>query len=251
MTPAVALFDLFLVIHIVAGAVGLVAFWVPVFGRKGGDAHRRWGRVFARCIMAAGVCAVVMSLVTLGWPLDTHPKLTDAAMVRGLFGWMMLYLAALTISLVWHGMSAVALKNRHGEHRRWLPVALQLLVVALALNCAIQGLRIGQPLMMGISIVGFASAGTNLWFMFARAPWRLQHLIEHFKASVGAGISVYTAFFAFGAVRLHPSSAFDPLLWAAPLCVGLGIIFWHFAKTMRLKRRVAQRPPGNAPARGT
>lgn len=249
MEPAVLIFDAALAVHVAAGAIGLVAFWVPVIGRKGGERHRFWGRVFARSIMVAGLCAVGMSLISLGWPLETHPKLTDAAMIRGLFGWMMLYLAVLTVSLVHHGVSAMTLKARHEEHRRPAPIALQLAVVALAVNCAVQGWRIDQPLMMGIAVVGLASAGTNLWFMLNPKPWRLQHLIEHFKASVGAGISVYTAFFAFGAVRLHPKSAFDPLLWAAPLSVGLAIIFWHFGKTIRLRKRQTQRE--NAAARGT
>jgi hypothetical protein len=241
LDPVILVFDVFLVIHIVAGAVGLVTFWIPVIGRKGSDSHKKWGRIFSRCIMTAGICAIAMSLVSLGWPLETHPKLADAMMVRGLFGWMMLYLAILTVSLVWHGLKAVELKGAHGEHRRWFPVLLQIAVIVSALNCAIRGYLIDQPLMMGIAVIGLASAVTNLWFIFTPAPWRLQYLIEHFKALVGAGISVYTAFFAFGAVRLHPKSAFDPLLWATPCTVGLGIILWHFVKTMKLKRQQAAR----------
>ncbi len=248
MSPYLLVFDLALAIHIAAGAVGLVSFWVPVVGRKGADRHRWWGRIFARCIMAAGLCAIVMSTISLGWPLETHPKLTDAALVRGLFGWMMLYLAVLTVSLVSHGIGAVEHKAEHAQHRRAGPLALQILVAILAVNCAAQGWLIGQPLMMGIAVIGIASAATNLWFMLNPTPWRLQYLIEHFKASVGAGISVYTAFFAFGAVRLHPKSAFDPLLWALPLTVGLAIIIWHFAKTIRLRK---PRPRRDAAARGT
>ena len=240
------LFDIALAIHIAAGAVGLVSFWIPVAGRKGADRHRWWGRIFARCILAAGLCAIVMSLISIAWPLQTHPKLQDEALVRGLFGWMMLYLAVLTVSLVTHGLNSVEHKGSHAEHRRFGSLALQGLVIVLALNCAVQGYLIGQPLMMGIAVIGVASAATNLWFMLNPAPWRLQYLIEHFKASVGAGISVYTAFFAFGAVRLHPKSAFDPLLWALPLTVGLSIIIWHFAKTIRL-RKPARRRSAAAP----
>ena len=62
---------------------------------------------FSRTIMVTGLCAIGMSLCSLMWPLETHPKLTDIAMVRGMFGWMMLYLAILTVSLVWHGLKSV------------------------------------------------------------------------------------------------------------------------------------------------
>jgi hypothetical protein len=44
---------------------------------------------------------------------------------------------------------------------------------------------------------------------------------------VGAGISVYTAFFAFGAVRLMPELALTPTLWAIPLVIGLSLIVYH------------------------
>jgi hypothetical protein len=241
LTPVILIFDAFLAVHVVAGAIGLVTFWLPVIGRKGSDPHKRWGRVFARCIMAAGLCAMGMSLLSLGWPLETHPKMTDAALVQALFGWMMLNLAILTVSLVWHGLKAVELKADHGAHRQWFPVLLQISVIVAALNCAIRGYLIGQPLMMGISVIGIASAVTNLWFIATPAPWRMQYLIEHFKALVGAGISVYKAFFAFGAVRLHPKSAFDPLLWATPCTIGLLIIIWHWWKAQKVKRQQADR----------
>ena len=50
----------------------------------------------------------------------------------------------------------------------------------------------------------------------------------------GAGISVYTAFFAFGAVRFIPELALQPGLWAVPLIVGLTLIIYH--------QRVVTRP---------
>ncbi len=47
------------------------------------------------------------------------------------------------------------------------------------------------------------------------------------KALVGAGISVYTAFMAFGSVRIFPELALHPAMWAIPLSVGMVIIIWH------------------------
>ena len=52
---------------------------------------------------------------------------------------------------------------------------------------------------------------------------------------VGTGISVYTAFFAFGAVRIAPDVALNPILWAVPLLVGLAIIGYHMWKLPREK----------------
>jgi hypothetical protein len=222
------LFHGFVAAHIATGAVGLVLFWVPVIGRKGGATHRRIGDIFARCILATGISAVGMSLCTLYDPLGTHPDLPDTVMVRGLFGWMMMYLAILTISLVWHGRMTVRNKADHLANRAAFPVALQLAAIAAALFCATQGALIGQPLMMGIAIVGVASGGTNLAFIYTDRPARLAYLKEHLKAFVGSGISVYTAFMTFGLARLLPSQAFNPTLWAIPIVIGVSIILYHF-----------------------
>ena len=96
-----------------------------------------------------------------------------------------------------------------------------------------QGLLIGQPLMLGVSLIGWATVGTNLRFLYKRQPASNDWLREHIKGLVGAGISVYTAFFAFGAVRTFPTLALHPVLWAIPLTVGLAIIIYQWRKLAR------------------
>jgi hypothetical protein len=220
--------------HIVAGTVGLVAFWPPVVGKKGGRAHRLSGKVFTYAILVAAVLAVGMSLLTVAWPMETHPHLVahadfhDPMLVRGVFGWMMLYLAILTINLAWYGMEAVRNRADHAANGRLVNVGLQHLVAVAAANSAIQGWLMGHPLMGLASIIGFATAWTNLRFIRNPAPARMEWQREHLKALVGAGISVYTAFFAFGSVRLMPALALSPVLWSIPLSAGLGIIFYQW-----------------------
>jgi hypothetical protein len=227
------LFRVFVIAHILTGAVGLTLFWVPVLGRKGARAHRRFGQVFAYALLATGGSAIGMSLCTLSDPAGTHPRIADTALVSGLFGWMMLYLATLTISLIWHGLMTIRNKNHHLENRRWWNVALQVAVIVAALNCARYGVQIGQPLMMGIAIVGVASGVTNLVFIYTDRPARLAYLKEHVKALVGAGISVYTAFMTFGLAQLLPSHAFNPTLWAIPIVIGISIILYHHRRLAR------------------
>jgi hypothetical protein len=249
MDPWVIAHDWLVYAHIVTGGIGIVAFWVPIFGRKGGPAHRRWGAVFAKLMLATGAIAILISLTSLAAPLETHPKLSDPALVRGIFGWMMLYLAILTINLAWYGLECVQAKRDHARHRQTANMVLQAGLFAAALNCLAQGALIAQPLMLGISMVGFATVATNLHFMLARAPAPQRWLKEHLKGLVGAGISVYTAFFAFGAVRFWPEIALHPGLWAVPLVVGLGIILFHWRDiSIRTARATRQR---TAAAAGT
>lgn len=233
----VVAFKTFVALHIVVGLVGLVSFWVPIVSKKGGIAHRRWGRVFATSMLAAGSFAIGISVCTLIAPLETHstfpPPFTDATLVRAIFGWMMLYLAALTINLAWYGWQCVRNRKNHTGNREWRNLAMQLLVFLGACNCIFQAWLLEQPLMMGASIIGFATVGTNLWFLYRTKPRANGWLREHVKATVGAGISVYTAFLALGAVRLVPSLALSPQLWAVPLFSGIALILYHWRQLER------------------
>jgi hypothetical protein len=235
------LFEHLVMVHIVVGAFGLLAFWVPVIGRKGAAAHRLWGRWFAWAMLVNGVLAAGMAACTLIEPLPTHPKLTDAAMVRGVFGWMMLYLGVLTASLAWHSLEVVKNKANHAADRAPHNLAMQGATIVTALNCLIHGLILGQPIMIAMPFIGFASAATNIWFMLKPNPPRLDYVIEHFKAGVGAGISVYTAFLAFGAVRYAPEHALNPVYWSVPCIIGLAIIFWHAGKRNYFQRFMPKR----------
>jgi hypothetical protein len=238
------LFHAFVIAHIVVGTIGLLSFWVPVVARKGGVLHRNWGRVFTYAMLAVGSLAVCIATCTLLAPIETHPHLEHtfgAPLIRGIFGWMMLYLAILTVNLAWYGWLCVRNKREVAANREWRNLALQGLLLVTATNCAWHGYLLRQPLMMGIAVIGFATVATNLWFLYGPAPSPHAWLREHVKALVGAGISVYTAFFAFGAVRTFPALALHPVLWAIPLTVGLTIILYHWREIARKARPLTAR----------
>jgi hypothetical protein len=237
-------FHILIALHIMTGAPGLIGFWIPVAARKGAKVHRISGRIFVWLMLATASFAVMMATLTILDPVATHPKLAAHALlghpeiIRGIFGWMMLFLAILTINLAWYGRACIENRQDHARHRRPVNLALQAILVVAALNCAAQGALIGQWLMVGISFVGFATVGTNLWFMLRKAPRPLEWLTEHIKALVGTGISVYTAFLAFGAVRFVPELALSPVLWAIPLITGVSLILYHQrAVTAPLRRQ--------------
>ncbi len=215
--------------------------WVPIVGKKGGKTHKRWGRIFAHALLVTGILAIGISLVTLRYPLETHPFSNDAALVRGMFGWMMLYLATLTIMLSRYGMWCIHNRHNHSSNRHIPNLALQAATFITAANCAWQGYLINQPLMMGISIIGLLSSTLNTRFIFQENPPLNEWLIQHTRGLVGAGISVYTAFFAFGAVNLMPELAFNPILWATPCTLGVSLLLYHQFKIHLQRRRVLSR----------
>ncbi|MEM1412196.1 MAG: hypothetical protein AAGH19_07530 [Pseudomonadota bacterium] len=228
--------------HIVTGSVGLVAFWVPVVAKKGAERHKSWGRVFTGSMLLTGGLAVGIATLTLLDPIGTHPHVDfPEPFISGIFGWMMLYLALLTMNLAWYGWECIQLRRNHAGHRSVLNITSQVILFLASLNCAIRGVQLEQVLMIGISFVGFATVATNLRFMLRKAPGPQDWLKEHLTGLVGAGISVYTAFLAFGAVRLMPELALNPGLWAVPLVTGVAIILYHWIKIWRMEATLKTR----------
>ena len=223
----VLLFEWLVYAHIVTGTVGLVTLWVPILARKGGLAHRRWGLVFTRALLATGTIAVGISLCTLIAPLETHPFWDDAAKIRAVFGWMMLYLAILTVNLANYGRLCVLNRADHAANRTVLNLTGQALMFATAVNCAVQGILAGVPLLSAMATVGVAAGLLNTRFILSASPKPQEWLIQHTRGLVGAGISVYTAFLAFGAVNLLPAMALNPILWATPCTLGITYLLYH------------------------
>ena len=232
-------------LHIATGSVGLICMWVPVIGRKGGTAHKRWGKVFAWSMLITGCFAIGISLCTLISPLGTHPFAADnpfyenVDLIRGVFGWMMLYLATMTIMLAWYGLLCIRNRKQHQANRTVLNFFLQAATLAAALNCSWQGIVLGNPLMIAIAVVGTAAAILNTRFLLDDNPPVNEWLIQHTRGLVGAGISVYTAFLAFGAVNLLPAYAFNPAVWATPTVLGVSLLLYHQAKILRQRKRLS------------
>jgi len=196
-------------------------------------------------MLLTGTAAIAISVCTLIDPMATHPQLAghpvlnDAALVRAIFGWMMLGLAILTINLAWYGLQCNRNRRDHAANLEWRNLSLQAATFIAASNCAWQGYLVGQPLMLGMSFIGWATVATNLYFLYKPKRATNDWLKEHIKALVGAGISVYTAFFAFGAVRTFPELALHPVVWAIPLVVGLTLIIYHQRKVSLARRNAA------------
>jgi len=232
------LFHIFLAVHVGAGIVALTSFWGAVLTRKGAGRHRYWGKVFAASIHVAAAQALGMGALSVVWPFAMHPQLTDAPLYRGLLGWMMIYLALLSIAMTRYGLAMVANKRDHAANRRWPMIALQVAVLVAGANCLVQGIMLAQPLMILVSVIGFGTTVTYLRHIYAPTPSPGDYVPEHFKAMVATGIAAYTAFLSVGLIEMFPEHAFNPVIWVIPTIVGMGIIIHYLRK--HPKRRAAR-----------
>lgn len=225
------LFGAIVVLHVLAGATGLIAFWAPIASRKGGKVHRKWGSVAARALMIAGGLAIAMALLSLYGPEQRLPVIRDRALFAGLFGWMMLYLGLLTISFADYGLAVARYRRSRSELRSLRHQALFLAAIIAAINCGVVGFRLGQPLMMLVATIGLIAMATQLVYIWAPTVAPQAYVAQHFRSLLGMGISAYTAFLSVGLIRLVPDHVFNPVIWAIPSIVGVSLIIVFTLRT--------------------
>jgi MFS family permease len=239
-----ALFEALVVLHVITGATGLIAFWVPIVTRKGAGKHRQWGKVACYGFLGAGLLAIAMALISLYGPEERIPSITDRELFAGLFGWMMLYLGFLTIGFVDYGLAVVRHARDHTALRRLRYQGVIGAVVVSGAWCGWFGWKVGHPLMMivaGIGIVAMVMQQRFIWSA-APAPSQKTYVGEHFRALIGMGISAYTAFLSVGLVRAFPEQVFNPLIWAGPSSIGVGLIMYFTLKGKAPAKRPPSRP---------
>ena len=245
MLPGMALFEALVIAHVIAGTVGLTAFWGPILTRKGSARHRGWGRVACYGFLGAGGLAIAMALLSLYGPEQRLPAITDRALFAGLFGWMMLYLGALTIGFVDYGLAVVRRARDRRALRGWRYQGVIAAVAAAALWCGWFGIRVAHPLMVLVAAVGLVAMAIQQRYIWQRRdPPRGTHVAEHFRALIGMGISAYTAFLSVGLIRIVPDQVFNPAIWAGPSVIGVGLIIGF---TLRRKRPAAPAHSGLRP----
>lgn len=232
------LFEALIVLHVIAGLTGLIAFWVPIATKKGAANHRKWGRIACHAFMAAGALAAAMAMLSLYAPDGRHPTITDRTVFEGLFVWMMLFLGLLTIGFADYGLSVVKHARRREALRRPRYQLVMVSVILSALYCGYFGVMIGNALMIAVAFLGVVAMTLQQVFVWRTAPPRSNAYIgEHFRALIGMGISAYTAFMSVGLIRWVPEEVFNPLIWAGPSIVGVSLIIGF---TLQMKRKLGR-----------
>ena len=233
------LFDALLLVHVVAGFVGLAAFWIPVFARKGGRAHVRTGRVYAWCAYVVTASAVVAAL---GRIVSYRVQGIGLAEQPGSYGFAVLlgYLGVVTFVMVRQGMRVLATRRRPEELRTPVHEALawaSMIGSVVAIGFALVVWSDVSPILLGMSAIGLFTGRRMLRLMRDPGGERMGWFYSHLASMLGGGIAFHTAFIVFGAQRLWAYEIAGPLAilpWILPTVVGVpAIVIW----TRRYRRK--------------
>ena len=211
-------YGVFLVLHIAAGGVALLAFWIAGLSRKGSQRHRLVGRVFllSMCgILATGVVLAVQ-------------RFLDGRTLAGIF---LAYLLVITAQAMWMAWRAVT------DKRDWRAMVARpawrgLALASLGAGLAVFGVGVvyGVPLFMGFSLVGIV-AGIQMMRFARRGPRRANwHVVQHYQGILGCGVATHVAFLSIAMrplwawLQAHaalPAMAGQLFPWFAPLAVAV------------------------------
>ncbi len=219
-------------VHVLFGAIGLFAFWIPVFAKKGAVNHIRYGKIFvwsAYIVLSAAAVALFarttdLSMRRIG--TSDEPMLYAFIVFLG-------YLTFVTFVIVRHGMAVLRHKRDPAGLRTNLNIALAYGSIAASVGIILYALLISPPikiLLFALSPIGFGTGYGNLRYMKSGAPSQRAWMYEHLGAMLGAGIAFHTAFAVFGSTRLFELSLTGwvaVIPWIAPAAIGIpAITIW-------------------------
>ena len=242
------LFDILILVNVATGFVGLAAFWIPVFARKGGRTHVRAGRVYVYCAYVVTLSAVtaaagrIISYQVEGIRLADDPELYGISLFLG-------YLGIVTFATVRQGIRALAtrrapetLRTPFHEALAWASIAGSVTLIAFAVAVP----SYVSPVLLGLSPIGLFTGRNMLRQMRNPGAERMGWFYSHLGSMIGGGIAFHTAFAVFGVQRLWAYDLAGPFAvvpWILPTVVGLpAIAIW----TRRYRRKFNRRRPASA-----
>jgi hypothetical protein len=226
------LFRIVLVIHVLCGTVGFVAFWTPAIARKGGTLHVRAGRVFFWATCAVGASGFVMATLLLLDPLAVRPlrrslspdvaeAIANRIRMTSVF---LYYLLLITVVPVYHGVRVLATRRQPAALRTPFHTAVNVGTIAASVTTAIVGILTRQPVFLFMSPIGMLIGSGNLQFARKPYPTPMAWWYEHMNSMLGGGIAFHTAFLVLGAGRLLGIQLDGPAAivpWLLPTIVGI------------------------------
>ena len=211
------LHDILLWIHIPAGVLSLILFWIPVMTKKGGSIHRKVGKLYYWAMWIVQISAVLLCVVNV-----FKGSYVSAAFLG--------FLAILTAYPLWYSYEILQQKkiwtDSYFKKRRafaWLLFGASVCMVVGAVYLQFKG--------AGVLMAFFGALGIPAWRdarLTIEAAMKEETRIKmHIKGTIISGIAAYTAFLAFGGRALLSNilhGYWQVLPWILPTIIGITII---------------------------
>jgi hypothetical protein len=238
-------------VHIAAGSIALLLFWIPAIARKGSRTHIRAGWFYVACMSVVVVTAFAMSGLAFTIPLSVRriarplspAELSDFLRAQRISATFLAYLAGVTLVAGWQGIWAVETKREPKAMRTAFGLALNVAVLLGGLTVFVLGFKYGSGPLIALSPIGPFVAAGNLRYLLRGPQSRMHWWYEHLSSMIATAIAGYTAFLVFGAARLLPSvarSQLNTIFWVLPSLIGVPVIYITVAYYQRKFRETGR-----------
>ncbi len=210
-----------LYLHLGAGSISLILFWLPLFTAKGSQAHRQMGRIYVLAMWVVVISALLLSFKNL---------LIGDYIRAGFLG----FLAILTTTPLWYAKAII--RNKRGITGRYyhqfkvlhgMTFWFGLGLVVWSISLKLQGAAILMLIFGILGLSNFREAFGSFRYLKKKESW----IVTHLEGMISTGIAAYTAFFAFGARQFFSSILTEKLIvipWILPSIIGaLGIRYYR------------------------
>lgn len=238
-----------LYLHIIAGGIALVVFWVPIVAKKGSAIHTRFGSYFTSLMYAVSLSGLVMSLMVLSDPIAVRLPTADMSSeqierfirINRDSSIFLLMLSLLVLTSVRQSLLVLKAKADRSILRKPAELSLVLLLGFAGLWVGYLGTTKGVVLFQIFAGISVFNSAATLHYIFKKTFLKREWLIAHLGNIIGAGIGCYTAFFAFGGRQFFSDilpGIWQIVPWILPAVVGL--FATHFAnKKYRKQYKIA------------
>lgn len=212
-------------LHIVSGFVALVVAPLAMIARKGGDAHRRWGKVFFQAMTIVVITAVIIGIL--------RPNIFLALV------------AVFSFHMIASGYRALFHKRLHeGQKAGALDIILQGSAGVINGGLFIWGFThlmlghrgSGEILFLVFGAIGSMMVWRNMQRFYKRSHEKNEWLYAHMTGFLGGYIATVSAFSAVNMEFIRPVW----LQWLWPTILGSPLIyFWvgYYRKKFTRGRR--------------
>lgn len=217
-------------IHILAGFLSIVLFWIPMFVKKGNNVHRKVGKAYVYSMWVVVSTAIILSIENFA-----QGKVQFAAFLG--------FLAIITAQPIWYGIAILKYKNSLPASLKQKHLMFNWLIVicgALLLGYGIYLQGKGQAVLMVIFGILGLTTGKEVYQAYKNPSDQSNWMKEHITGMLTSAIAAYTAFFVFGSFNYignYFPGYWAVLPWVTPGVVGT-ILMKYYLKNYS-KRKVA------------
>ncbi|WP_201317912.1 DUF2306 domain-containing protein [Paenibacillus sp. EPM92] len=199
-------------LHIVAGFLALLLFWIPIVTKKGGKTHNRIGWIYVYAMTIVSISALYMGIFRIFLdPASDQDRIS--------FSWFLIFISILSGASAWYGIRVLRFKRRQEKHRNVWDLMFPILLLLSGAGISIYGFTIAFPLLQYFPLLGVFLGVTHLLYWLKAPRLKMHWVMEHIAGMLTCCIATITAFTVFGAPKLLQIQSVSTILWFIPTIV--------------------------------